>query len=178
MVELFANSGDPGQTSDLGQQCMPSTLLWVSRLQWVNRNNLGSVSLPSRKKGICPRMMTFGFHQVKETAKSHHTNSDGLDKAVQIRMLMWEIYVQLICVIQPVLMKRKIESMLMTAQSITDLWLLMLCLLVKHLSRRHFEMIIFFSLSLLQKVGFAIRDDLHENLFSVKNKKKRAIKNI
>ena len=40
MVELFANSGDPGQTprsaaSDLGLHGLPVTLLGVSRLQWV-----------------------------------------------------------------------------------------------------------------------------------------------
>ena len=40
MVELFANSGDPDQTSrfaasDLGLHCLPITLLEVSRLQWV-----------------------------------------------------------------------------------------------------------------------------------------------
>ena len=40
MVELFANSGDPDQmlhsaASDLGLQCLPVTLLGVSRLQWV-----------------------------------------------------------------------------------------------------------------------------------------------
>ena len=40
MLELFANSGDPDQTphsaaSDLGLHCLPITLLWVSRLQWV-----------------------------------------------------------------------------------------------------------------------------------------------
>ena len=41
MVELFANSGDPDQTprsaaSDLGLQCLPNTLLGVSRLQKIN----------------------------------------------------------------------------------------------------------------------------------------------
>ena len=40
MVELFANSGDPEQTlhsaaSDLGLNCLPITLLGVSRIQWV-----------------------------------------------------------------------------------------------------------------------------------------------
>ena len=43
MVELFANSGDPDQTSrsvasDLGLHCLPITLLGVSRLQWVKTN--------------------------------------------------------------------------------------------------------------------------------------------
>ena len=38
MVDLFANSGDADQTphlaaSDLGLQCLPITLLLVSRLQ-------------------------------------------------------------------------------------------------------------------------------------------------
>ena len=41
MVELFANSGDSGETpqnaaSDLGMHCLPNSLLGVSRLQWVN----------------------------------------------------------------------------------------------------------------------------------------------
>ena len=41
MAKLFANSGDPDQmlhsvASDLGLQCLPVTLLRVSRLQWVN----------------------------------------------------------------------------------------------------------------------------------------------
>ena len=40
MVELFAKSGNPNQmphsaASDLGLQCLPITLLGVSRLQWV-----------------------------------------------------------------------------------------------------------------------------------------------
>ena len=33
MVELFANSGDPDQTSELGLHCLPITLSRVSRLQ-------------------------------------------------------------------------------------------------------------------------------------------------
>ena len=46
MAKLFANSGDPDQTprsaaSDLGLHCLPSTLLWVSRLQWVNFVGIG-----------------------------------------------------------------------------------------------------------------------------------------
>ena len=45
MVELFANSRDPDQmphfaASDLGLQCLPITLLGVSRLQWVDQNML------------------------------------------------------------------------------------------------------------------------------------------
>ena len=44
MVELFANSGDPDQmlystASDRGLHCLPVTLLWVSRLQWVKGLN-------------------------------------------------------------------------------------------------------------------------------------------
>ena len=40
MAKLFANSGDPDQTprsaaSDPGLRCVPSTILRVSRLQWV-----------------------------------------------------------------------------------------------------------------------------------------------
>ena len=43
MAKLFANSGDPDQmphsvASDLGLHCLLITLLWVSRLQWVNRS--------------------------------------------------------------------------------------------------------------------------------------------
>ena len=42
MAKLFANSGDPDQmphsvASDLGLHCLPITLLWVSRLQWVKQ---------------------------------------------------------------------------------------------------------------------------------------------
>ena len=42
MIELFANSGDPDQTpqnavSDLGQHCLPVTLLWFSSLQWAKK---------------------------------------------------------------------------------------------------------------------------------------------
>ena len=45
MVKLFANSGDPDQmphsaVTDLGLHCLPVTLLWVSRLQWVRGMNL------------------------------------------------------------------------------------------------------------------------------------------
>ena len=41
MATLFANNGDSHKTSlsvasDLGLYCLPITLLWVSRLQWVN----------------------------------------------------------------------------------------------------------------------------------------------
>ena len=40
MAKLFANSRDLDQTqcsaaSDLGLHCLPITLLWVFRLQWV-----------------------------------------------------------------------------------------------------------------------------------------------
>ena len=50
MIELFANSGDPDQmphsvASDLGLHCLPNTLLGVSRLQWVNKESLVSVSM-------------------------------------------------------------------------------------------------------------------------------------
>ena len=49
MAKLFANSGDPDQmphfaASDLGLHCLPITLLWVSRLQWVK----GSKNVPFR----------------------------------------------------------------------------------------------------------------------------------
>ena len=45
MAKLFANSKDPDQTprsaaSDLGLHCLPSTLLQVSRLQWVKINSV------------------------------------------------------------------------------------------------------------------------------------------
>ena len=44
VAKLFANSVDPDQTphsaaSDLGLHCLPITLLWVSRLQWVKVPN-------------------------------------------------------------------------------------------------------------------------------------------
>ena len=43
MVELFANSEDPDQTSraasDLDMHCLPIPLLGVSRLQRVNKQN-------------------------------------------------------------------------------------------------------------------------------------------
>ena len=47
MAEVFANSEDPDQTprsaaSDLGQHCLPITLLGVSRLQWVNSNTFAT----------------------------------------------------------------------------------------------------------------------------------------
>ena len=35
MAELFANSGDTDQMSDLGLHCLPGTHLRVSSLQWV-----------------------------------------------------------------------------------------------------------------------------------------------
>ena len=40
MVELFANNGEPNKTphsaaSDLNLNCLPTTVLGVSRLQWV-----------------------------------------------------------------------------------------------------------------------------------------------
>ena len=38
MDKLFANSGDPDQTSDLGLHCLPITVLRVSRLQWVKND--------------------------------------------------------------------------------------------------------------------------------------------
>ena len=44
MAKLFANGEDPDQTphsaaSGLGLYCLPITLLRVSRLQWVKKNN-------------------------------------------------------------------------------------------------------------------------------------------
>ena len=47
MAKLFAKSGDPDQmphsvASVLDLQCLPVTLLWVSRLQWVNANFIKS----------------------------------------------------------------------------------------------------------------------------------------
>ena len=45
MVELFANSGDPDQTPhsaapDLGLDCLPFTLLGISRLHCVKEEHL------------------------------------------------------------------------------------------------------------------------------------------
>ena len=50
MAKLFANSGDPDQTpcpaaSDLGLHCLLSTLLWVSRLQWVKYGYFSYISM-------------------------------------------------------------------------------------------------------------------------------------
>ena len=44
MAKLFAKGGDPDQTprfaaSDLGQHCLPITLLRVSRLRWVKADS-------------------------------------------------------------------------------------------------------------------------------------------
>ena len=44
MVALFANCGDPDQTSrsaasDLGLYCLPNTFLGVTRLQRVTKNS-------------------------------------------------------------------------------------------------------------------------------------------
>ena len=54
MAEVFANSGDPDQTSrsaasDLGLHCLPVTLSGVSRLQWVKHVKL--------KVGFCITMI-------------------------------------------------------------------------------------------------------------------------
>ena len=54
MAKLFANSRDPDQTphstaSDVGLHLLPITLLWVSRLQWVNK--MSTLSVVSQKKG-------------------------------------------------------------------------------------------------------------------------------
>ena len=48
MGKLFANSGNPDKTphsaaSDLGLHCLPSTLLRVSRLQWVKSLLMSSI---------------------------------------------------------------------------------------------------------------------------------------
>ena len=45
MVELFVNSGggDHSAESDLGLHCLSSTLLGVSRLQWVNTPSFSAV---------------------------------------------------------------------------------------------------------------------------------------
>ena len=52
MAKLFANSGDPDQTprsaaSDLGLHCLSIILLRVSRLQWVNCDNVVANNLSS-----------------------------------------------------------------------------------------------------------------------------------
>ena len=52
MVKLFANSEDPNQmvhsaAFDLGLQCLPITLLGVSRLQWVRQGNFTEQTLTS-----------------------------------------------------------------------------------------------------------------------------------
>ena len=54
---LYANNVDTDQMphfamSDLGQPCLPITLLWVSRLKWVNVATLLIVSLMSLKFSV------------------------------------------------------------------------------------------------------------------------------
>ena len=51
MAKLFVNSGDPDQmpcsvASDLGLHCLPITLLWVSRLQWVKGCHADYIKMP------------------------------------------------------------------------------------------------------------------------------------
>ena len=63
MVELFANSGDPDQrlhfaASDLGLQCLPITLLGVSRQQCVKGSGIISSGVFSSLLLICNRMVT------------------------------------------------------------------------------------------------------------------------
>ena len=57
MVELFANSGDPDQTprsaaSDLSLHCLQSTLLGVSRLQWVKHRYIRGRVIQIARCGI------------------------------------------------------------------------------------------------------------------------------
>ena len=52
MAKLFAKGGNPDQTprfaaSDLGQHCLPITLLRVSRLRWVKADSEDSVPMSS-----------------------------------------------------------------------------------------------------------------------------------
>ena len=87
MVELFANSGDPDQTphsaaSDLGLHCLPNTqsLLWVSRLQWVNlasvQNCPGQFQgikkvLQKRKKKKCYKFASHGHLYILKKKYQH-----------------------------------------------------------------------------------------------------------
>ena len=57
MAKLFVNSGDPDQmpkntASDLGLNCLPSTLLWVSQLQWVNKRTPRQFNSENRRNTI------------------------------------------------------------------------------------------------------------------------------
>ena len=58
MAKLFANSEDSDQmphsaASDLGLHCLPSTLLQVSRLQWVNEYPQQYGEMRKKKKLFC-----------------------------------------------------------------------------------------------------------------------------
>ena len=44
MSELNENGVDPDQTSDLGLHCLPMSLLWDARLEWVKTGTLGKFS--------------------------------------------------------------------------------------------------------------------------------------
>ena len=49
MAKLFANSGDPDQTLlstaiDLGMHCLPIILLGVTRLKWINLQEIPSAN--------------------------------------------------------------------------------------------------------------------------------------
>ena len=67
MAKLFANSGDPDQmphsaASDLGLHCLPITLLWVSRLQWVKPVLFASVK--NQKKWTEQIQMDVSSHPI------------------------------------------------------------------------------------------------------------------
>ena len=50
MVELFVNSADPDSAaSDLDLHCLPTTLLGVSRPQWVKQVSVGEPKKCSHK---------------------------------------------------------------------------------------------------------------------------------
>ena len=73
MVELFANSGYPDQTSrsaasDLGLHCLPITLLGVSRLQCAINATLISMFIRAFRSGslqfVCTILLSLLFERI------------------------------------------------------------------------------------------------------------------
>ena len=67
MTDLFANSGDPDQTthsaaSDLDLHCFPITLLGASRLQWVKQFVCVEVLRPSQPNGVMSSAVSLPNH--------------------------------------------------------------------------------------------------------------------
>ena len=105
MAELYANSEDPDQTphsaaSDLGLQCLPVTLLGVSRLQWVKilRQQMGRAYLfrgHSKAKIVRSSTSICGM-QIKFTPLSITLNdlSMVLNRMILHHSILYEIHVK------------------------------------------------------------------------------------